>query len=154
MYVCPRLRFPGGLYELSLMKNESSSRLLLDEAPPNMFSVENWSSESSMLSTTESRAVAPSAKERSWESRSWSGSESALESLTLSTGVASSKKVSCCRGGFVLRACMVPFGLRVLDGPVGVVGRSSSCAKPGIVLVTGGHSLVVTGVQGWNVCVE
>lgn len=107
------------------MKKDSSSRLLLDEAP-NMSPAENWSKESSMLSTTESRAVAPSAKERSWESRNWwSGSDSALESLALSTGVASSKKVSCL-GGFVLRARMVPFPRCILLGPVGVLGRSSS----------------------------
>lgn len=132
------------------MKKESSSRLLLDNAAPNMLPVENWSSESSMLSTTESRAVAPSAKERSWESRSWSGSDSAVESLTLSTGVASSKKVSCCRGGFVLRARMVPFGLWALDGPVGVVGRSSSCAKAGIVVVTGAQRSRVECLRYWR----
>lgn len=114
------------------MKKGSSSRLLLDDAPPNMFPDANWSSESSMLSTTESRAVAPSAKERSWESRGWSGSDSALESLVWSTDIASSKKVSCL-GGFVWRARIAPFALCVLDGPVGVVGRLSSFAKPGIV---------------------
>lgn len=131
MYVCPRLRFPGGRYELSLMKKGSSSRLLLlleaAAPPPNMLAVENWSSESSMLSTTECRAVAPSAKERSWESRMPSGSDSALESLALSTGVASSKKVSCL-GVFVLRARMAPLALGVREEPVGVVGRQSSCA--------------------------
>lgn len=114
------------------MKKESSSRPLLERVLPNMFPVENWSSESSMLSTTECRAVAPSAKERSCESRSWSGSDSALESLILSTGVASSKKVSCL-DGFVLRARIVALALCVLDGPVGVVGLSSPCTKPGIV---------------------
>ena len=76
-----------------------------------------------MLSTTESRV--PSAKERSCESLGMSFWLLALR--LLSTGVASSKKVSGClrRVSSERIPAPVPF---VLDGPVGVEAREPSRA--------------------------
>jgi hypothetical protein len=115
-----------------------------------MLPVEKASSDSSMLSTTESLTVAPSAKFRSCESRS--GFRSVSFSCERSTGVASSKKVPWL-GWLVLRARMEMLGLKALEGPVGVAGRGSSCAKSCIVSIGKGS---VASLQrqstpcGWN----
>jgi hypothetical protein len=77
-----------------------------------------------MLSTTES--LVPLAKDRSCESRNGSWSLAPLR--LLSTGVASSKKVSDCLVR-VSRARMPPLALNVLVEPVGVAGRDESRSR-------------------------